>query len=160
LLSRAPELGSNNRVTIFLRRLEYFEGIMILTTNRITDFDSAMRSRIQFAYRFPDLGRDTRKKLWATFLDRVGESLVSAGEVEKAAREPLNRRQVCSKNEICKLVLTPQQIKNIVKSAYIWAKHKGDALRYTHLKAAIESDKAFAEDFTGHGAVEGLNSYT
>jgi len=35
-------------IIMFLRRLEYFQGIMILTTNRVTDFDDAMWRKSKF----------------------------------------------------------------------------------------------------------------
>jgi SpoVK/Ycf46/Vps4 family AAA+-type ATPase len=87
---------SDRLITMFLRRLEYFKGIMILTTNRITDFDDAMQSRIHLAYKFPELGRNTRETLWVTFLDRVGHSITGT-QIAKLAEERLNGRQVGSK---------------------------------------------------------------
>ena len=39
------DLHRNSIVSIFLRRLEYFKGIMILTTNRVDDCDPAFESR-------------------------------------------------------------------------------------------------------------------
>ncbi|KAF2455723.1 P-loop containing nucleoside triphosphate hydrolase protein [Lineolata rhizophorae] len=40
----------NALVAVFLRHLEYFSGIVFLTTNRIHVFDNAMKSRIHFAF--------------------------------------------------------------------------------------------------------------
>ncbi|KAF2177301.1 hypothetical protein K469DRAFT_742614, partial [Zopfia rhizophila CBS 207.26] len=39
----------NALVTVFLRKLEYFEGILFLTTNRVRTFDEAIVSRIHLA---------------------------------------------------------------------------------------------------------------
>ncbi|KAF2121017.1 P-loop containing nucleoside triphosphate hydrolase protein [Lophiotrema nucula] len=40
------ELGRNALVAVLLRCLEYYEGIIILTTNRVRSLDAAMQSRI------------------------------------------------------------------------------------------------------------------
>jgi SpoVK/Ycf46/Vps4 family AAA+-type ATPase len=38
----------NSLVLVFLRKLEYYEGIMFLTTNRLKDFDEAILSRLLY----------------------------------------------------------------------------------------------------------------
>ncbi|KAL4956503.1 hypothetical protein BDW69DRAFT_181509 [Aspergillus filifer] len=44
---RASYQGSDNRlVTVFLRKLEYYEGVLFLATNRVMEFDEAVLSRI------------------------------------------------------------------------------------------------------------------
>lgn len=47
-------------VSIFLRVLEYYEGILVLTTNRVGMFDEAFKSRVQLAIHFPSLGQEQR----------------------------------------------------------------------------------------------------
>jgi len=61
----------NALVSIFLRQLEYFEGILILTTNRIGNIDPAFESRIHFSFHYPDLDFAARKQIWTTFWKRV-----------------------------------------------------------------------------------------
>lgn len=43
------DVHRNALVTIFLRMLEYFNGILFLTTNRVMSFDPAFQSRIHMA---------------------------------------------------------------------------------------------------------------
>ncbi|KAK6222191.1 hypothetical protein QIS74_04446 [Colletotrichum tabaci] len=43
------DLQWNALVSVFLRALEYYDGILILTTNRVGTFDEAFKSRIQLA---------------------------------------------------------------------------------------------------------------
>ncbi|KAH8743077.1 hypothetical protein BGZ57DRAFT_779382 [Hyaloscypha finlandica] len=51
----------NGLVAVFLRVLEYYAGILFLTTNRVGDFDEAFASRIHMSLHYPDLdGRKTR----------------------------------------------------------------------------------------------------
>jgi len=61
----------NNLILIFLQKLKYYKGIIILTTNCIKDFDDAMRSRICIAIKYPPLGIDIRQGLWASFLAKA-----------------------------------------------------------------------------------------
>lgn len=47
----------NGLVAVFLRVLEYYAGILFLTTNRVGDFDEAFASRIHISLYYPELGR-------------------------------------------------------------------------------------------------------
>lgn len=62
------ELERNKLVSIFLRVLEYFEGIMFLTTNRVSTFDAAFQSRIHISLEYPALDKKSRKAIWENFL--------------------------------------------------------------------------------------------
>ncbi|KAI0388532.1 P-loop containing nucleoside triphosphate hydrolase protein [Xylariaceae sp. FL0594] len=46
----------NGLVAVFLRALEYYSGILLLTTNRVGDFDEAFASRIHVSLYYPELG--------------------------------------------------------------------------------------------------------
>lgn len=56
---------------VFLRRLEYFEGILMLTTNRVEQFDEAFISRIHLAMDYPELEPWMRKEIWNNALRRL-----------------------------------------------------------------------------------------
>jgi SpoVK/Ycf46/Vps4 family AAA+-type ATPase len=58
------DLIRNNLVAIFLRTLEYYAGILFLTTNRIRTFDQAIISRIDLSLYFPALSQDQRVQIW------------------------------------------------------------------------------------------------
>ncbi|KAI1108259.1 hypothetical protein F5Y14DRAFT_436945 [Nemania sp. NC0429] len=51
----------NGLVAVFLRVLEYYTGILFLTTNRVGDFDEAFASRIHMSLHYPKL--DLKKTL-------------------------------------------------------------------------------------------------
>ena len=78
--------------------LEYYQGIMFLTTNRLRDFDDAMQSRIHLAFRYSSLGVGTRKGIWDTFLKKAitarGEADYSDENLDDLASHDLNGRQV------------------------------------------------------------------
>jgi SpoVK/Ycf46/Vps4 family AAA+-type ATPase len=62
--------GRNALVSVLLRVLEYYQGIIILTTNRIKSIDVAVISRIHLAIRYSDLTESQMKKIFEFFLDQ------------------------------------------------------------------------------------------
>ncbi len=65
------DVNRNALVSIFLRMLEYFQGILFLTTNRVATFDEAFQSRIHIGLRYDKLDIKTKKGIWKGFIDRV-----------------------------------------------------------------------------------------
>ena len=84
---------NNALVSIFLRTLEYYERIMILTTNRIEAFDPAMISRIHIPLRFRELGPDPRKKVWRSFLEKA-EALHNVAALEDREMQALVNKKL------------------------------------------------------------------
>lgn len=54
----------NHFTSLFLRVLEYFEGIMFLTTNLSIEIDDAIESRVQLLVPFYSLNESDRAKIW------------------------------------------------------------------------------------------------
>lgn len=65
------DVNRNALVSIFLRMLEYFQGILFLTTNGVQTFDEAFQSRIHIGLRYGKLDIKTKKDIWKGFVDRV-----------------------------------------------------------------------------------------
>ena len=63
----------NSIVSVFLRTLEYYSGILILTTNRVGTFDPAFRSRIHVSLYYPPLKKDATMQIWKMHLNRALE---------------------------------------------------------------------------------------
>ncbi|KAK0614011.1 P-loop containing nucleoside triphosphate hydrolase protein [Immersiella caudata] len=91
LESREPasrvSLQHNALVTIFLRQLEYFQGIIFLTSNRAQTFDAAVMSRIHMMLHYPSPDKSMRKKLWEQKLGDLkrNSTLEFHGEPDQAA---------------------------------------------------------------------------
>jgi SpoVK/Ycf46/Vps4 family AAA+-type ATPase len=51
----SQDLVRNGLVSVFLRKLEYCEGIMFLTTNRVSEFDEAILTRVHLMLRYDHL---------------------------------------------------------------------------------------------------------
>jgi AAA+ superfamily predicted ATPase len=60
------DLQRNALVSVFLRALEYYDGILILTSNRVATFDEAFKSRIQLALHYKPLKKAHRLRIWKT----------------------------------------------------------------------------------------------
>ncbi|KAJ7103087.1 P-loop containing nucleoside triphosphate hydrolase protein [Mycena belliarum] len=87
------DVNRNALVSIFLRQLEYYQGILILTTNLIAQCDPAFESRIHFSIHYPDLDSESRKKIWQMFLLKVSTD-VSPADLERLSHIRLNGRQI------------------------------------------------------------------
>jgi len=103
------ELERNKLVSLFLRLLEYYEGIMFLTTNRLSAIDPAFQSRIHISLDYPDLSTDSRRLIWKNFL--------AASTLEVRVTE----KQI---DELARLELNGRQIKNVLKTAQLLARRK------------------------------------
>ncbi|EEH10616.1 conserved hypothetical protein [Histoplasma capsulatum G186AR] len=61
----------NSLVSVFLRVLEYYSGVIILTTNRVGEFDEAFRSRIHMSLYYPKLDELSTKEIWEKNLGHI-----------------------------------------------------------------------------------------
>ena len=124
------DLERNKLVSIFLRVLEYYEGILFLTTNRISNIDDAFHSRIHISMQYPPLTAANRRHIWNTFMSKT--SGLSDGQLDALAQVELNGRQ----------------IKNVLKTAQMLARRSnGDGkVNMGHIETilAIERGKGFA----------------
>jgi len=89
----------NALVSVFLRTLKYYRGIMILTTNRVKDIDDAIQSRISVVLYYGPLGLDTRKTIWESFLKKAatakGRAEYTSVDLDWLSKKEVNGRQVC-----------------------------------------------------------------
>ncbi|KAI0911695.1 P-loop containing nucleoside triphosphate hydrolase protein [Ustulina deusta] len=118
------ELSRNELVSLFLVLLEYYEGVLILTTNRTEGLDPAFESRIDIVLRYKPLTRDARREIWSRFIRRLPSDNVDLGEqdIDSLAEWPLNGRQ----------------IKSAIKTARILATHGNMPLRMHHLDIVLK----------------------
>lgn len=123
----------SQRVAVFLRLLEFYSGVLILTTNRRITFDKAFHSRIHLTLRFDDLDHGARSSVWKNFLRSLPNN-VHERDVAKLAEAKLNGRQ----------------IKNVIKMASLLAHSEGETLCTEHLETMLEAvDEIGKEDDSG-----------
>ena len=73
------DLRRNAVTSVFLRSLEYYAGILFLTTNRVGGIDPAFKSRIHLSVYYPRLDLETTLKLYNVFLRRTKEEQKRSG---------------------------------------------------------------------------------
>ncbi|CAI6335269.1 unnamed protein product [Periconia digitata] len=61
----------NALVSIFLRQLEYYGGILFLTTNRLGGIDEAFKSRIHISLRYPSIDLTSTRQMWTNIMKRL-----------------------------------------------------------------------------------------
>ncbi|KAK5086189.1 hypothetical protein LTR70_007434 [Exophiala xenobiotica] len=140
------DIQRNALVCIFLRKLEYYDGIMFFTTNRVKTIDEAIASRIHLSLRYGDLREMARKKVWTSQLakavTRYGEADYSSDDLNHLAGKKLNGRQV-----------------RYSPSAQAMAAFDKKAVNFSYLTRAIDLNEQFQCDFRGAGHFDNEHSY-
>jgi len=72
---RDNDLEHNAIVAEFLRTLEYFSGLLFMTTNRTGDVDDAILSRCIATIQYETPGREDAARLWRLQADQCGATL-------------------------------------------------------------------------------------
>jgi hypothetical protein len=145
------DLRRNSLSTVFLRSMEYYKGVLFLTTNRPGHIDDSFISRITCPIAYHTLSPETKSKIVLKFVKRFEET----GNI---VIEPAAARYLISN---CK-ELNGRQIRNVLQNAVASAEIKlradrrfaaglsreeitGDELvtvNLRHVKAAIDRQQA------------------
>ncbi|KAM7210481.1 hypothetical protein V8F06_014132 [Rhypophila decipiens] len=80
-------VAKNALVSVFLRILDYYTGILFMTTNRVGALDEAFRSRIHYSVLYPLLSAQQALDIWKINLDRL--RTIDAEHQHKAGRKPM-----------------------------------------------------------------------
>lgn len=123
------DLNRNALVSVFLRALEYHEGILILTTNRVGTFDEAFKSRIQLSLRYERLQRHQRKQIWLNFMSHLQE----LGEQERINFNDIE----LNIDELAEYPMNGRQIRNSITTGRQLAKYQQVKMGFSHLKRTI-----------------------
>ncbi|KAM0464905.1 hypothetical protein ACHAPV_001896 [Trichoderma viride] len=139
------DIRRNELVSIFLRELEYFRGIIFLTTNLYHTIDAAFRSRVSLHLLFQSLSREARETVWRKFLARIPElkTLLAQDEEtdedvpakEVALDTPLGEADIY---QLSLWQLNGREIKNAVRMVQSWCGHKGYAMTLDRLESGIK----------------------
>lgn len=128
------DLQRNKVVSIFLRTLEYYEGILFMTTNRVDNIDAAFQSRIHVSLDYPDLTAESRKQIWKNFL--VGFS--NKGKDGTQQKPEISEADI---EELAELKLNGRQIKNILKTSQLLASRKKSVLNRSFIDTVLAIEK-------------------
>ncbi|RGB44225.1 P-loop containing nucleoside triphosphate hydrolase protein, partial [Rhizophagus diaphanus] len=124
---RTSDNTKRNAMTgIFLRHLEYYQGILFLTTNRVMSIDDAFRSRITMCFHYPKLIPEKRKEIWKNFIDGADLDL--------------------NADDFSKYELNGREIRNILHIAQTLAKGNNEGITKDHVIKVIRIAQEFQED--------------
>jgi len=116
------DLERNKLVSIFLRTLEYYEGILFLTTNRVSNMDAAFQSRIHVSMAYPNLTSSSRRQIWKNFLTlSKQESDIPDADLDDLSKVELNGRQ----------------IKNVLKTSFLISARKRMPLKKEFIETVL-----------------------
>jgi len=118
----------NAMVGVFLRLLEYYQGVLFLTSNRAKNIDKAFYSRISMAINFPGLEASDRYKIWENNLN-LNDVVLTEDEIWDLSRYEVNGRQ----------------IKNVCRNAHALALRDGRTAQYSDFTLVLEKGEAFQE---------------
>lgn len=138
-------------LSVVLSKLEYYRGIIFLTTNFLENIDNAFRSRAQIHLCYPPLSPAARTQLWRSFIHRLRtapmwsasndfaspSSEVTGGAIEIELLEE-------DFDELSEWNLNGREIKNVIK-AHTWCSLKQQSLTRTRFEAFINVTTPFAE---------------
>lgn len=148
---QAHDIHRNSLVSVFLRLLEYYQGILFLTTNRVETFDEAFRSRIHMGIKYDDLTAKARKEIWKHHIGKVvrmeGQEsvLFKEEDIEHLSHKVLNGRQ----------------IKNNVATAQSIALAEKEAFSIKHIRRVTDVQEDFENDMRGGmGYRDAMRQYT
>ncbi|CAH0034031.1 unnamed protein product [Clonostachys rhizophaga] len=124
------DVSRNSIVSVFLRMLEYYEGILFMTTNRVDTIDPAFESRIHLSLEYPNLTDASREQVWRAFFEPIDGQGDKAHELSDADIK-----------ELSKLDLNGRQIKNTIKMAKLLSWQREESLKMWHVKYVLKVQK-------------------
>lgn len=155
------DLERNALVSVFLRVLEYYEGILILTSNRVGTFDEAFKSRIQLSLHYENLTEGQRGRVWKNFLNRLKDLEAQNATATSSSTGTVNGERSlpdrgsphsmgidfddveCYLSDLARVEMNGRQIRNAITTARQLAKFKGELMAYHHLRHVIKVSSKF-----------------
>ena len=123
-----------NPVVVLLRVLEYYEGILFLTTNRIRTIDTAFQSRIHLAISYPPLAPHARLQLWKDWIEK------STGVAEPNWMTESVVQQLLTRNT------NGREIRNIMRVAQSVAQNEKRAIQANDIFQGLDAMDMFSCD--------------
>ncbi|KAJ5153117.1 uncharacterized protein N7482_009595 [Penicillium canariense] len=109
------DLKRNALVSVFLRILEYYNGILFLTTNRVGTLDAAFKSRIHVQLYYPPLSEKQTKGIWKMNLRQLDK-------IERERRKIFESRKIYDELQELPLKVDEEGILDFALS--YWKQHQ------------------------------------
>ncbi|TVY65298.1 ATPase family gene 2 protein [Fusarium oxysporum f. sp. cubense] len=127
----------NALVAVFLKHLEYFSGIVFLTTNRLSSIDAAMKSRIHLSLSFGPPAAEVRRQIWRQSLKAVpiDETEIGGDELSSQAADDLIHHK-----------LNGREISNALNTARTLARFEEAKLCLHHIETVLKIGQTFGKN--------------
>ncbi|KAK1580696.1 P-loop containing nucleoside triphosphate hydrolase protein [Colletotrichum navitas] len=134
------EISCDHRMlmqSVFLRVMEYYEGVLFLTTNKVGSFDEAFKSRMSMALYYPPLTREQTRRIWEMQMNRTEALSRQASPGDESQHVRFNHDEVATladelwnmqtTRDDCRPVWNGREIRNAFQTAVALAEwHKGE----------------------------------
>ncbi|KAF4965622.1 hypothetical protein FSARC_6609 [Fusarium sarcochroum] len=125
------DLAHNEIVAVFLRVIEYYRGLLIMTSNRGNAIDRAFQSRIHLTLHYPELAKEAKEQIWRRLTTKNGRSTALDDQAyQNLARLPMNGRQ----------------IRNVVKIALLLAASEETTLGMQQIRTVLEATQEAGDE--------------
>ncbi|KAH7053225.1 P-loop containing nucleoside triphosphate hydrolase protein [Macrophomina phaseolina] len=143
---------TNVIVSVFLRALEYFKGILFLTTNRVGVFDVAFMTRIHVQISYPQLSSEARQQIWSSKILKLRDNHINGGQqfhCGEAVEEFLHYDSTLNE-----LAWNGRQISSVFQTAVslaVWDAKAGHQrrqipiLKVRHVKQVVKMSREFQD---------------
>lgn len=121
----------NALVAIFLKELEYFSGIVFLTTNRLGTFDQAMKSRIHLALGYTPPDMEIRRQIWTQVLESIPKDEMGIEDIDDEITSLLQK------------TLNGREISNATTTARTLARFQKRKLQLEHIESVLQVREQF-----------------
>lgn len=143
------DMRRNSVVSVFLRVLEYYSGILFLTTNKVGHFDEAFKSRIHVSLYYPPLDERSTMQIWKMNLRRLADSKKHL-EVNHKAIKKYAKKHFAELTQAKSATWNGRQIKNAFQTAIALAEfdartdhQEKPTLTKEHFRTVAKASKGF-----------------
>ncbi|KAH8429323.1 uncharacterized protein LDX57_006990 [Aspergillus melleus] len=155
------DLARNGIVSVFLRQMEYFRGILFLTTNRVGHIDDAFLSRVHVVLEYKSLDGDMSNRIWEAFFAKLQRDMKGKFIIHSQAK-----RFILQRKEGSEVQWSGREIRNTLQTAvalaeYEASKEEGHSdddpviVVTEHFKQVMQMSRAFRNYMTSvHAGTE------
>ncbi|KAK0610241.1 Replication factor C large subunit [Lasiodiplodia hormozganensis] len=141
---KVQDLVRNNLVAGFLRALEYYQGILFLTTNRVGTFDEAFISRIHITIHYANFTDESRAEVWESFFRKLQSEREGKVKILEETRDYVTER------EVRELEWNGREIRNAFQIAVALAQVENDCdargriqIKRKHIRSTVNMSRNF-----------------
>ncbi|KAK7424337.1 hypothetical protein QQX98_000605 [Neonectria punicea] len=143
---QVQDIERNHLVAGFLRALEYYKGILFLTTNRVGTFDEAFISRIHVQVHYPKFEDEERDRLWDAFFEKLEEDRETTMRITQSAKDYVQSKELRALEWNGREIRNAFQVAVALAEAHSQKDKEGRVLiKSDHIKATVQMSREFRD---------------